>query len=110
MNTSYDSPHPSRSSVSPGTASLLIVFAELLGTSLWFSMNSVADDLMAAWEINLAGIGLLTNAVQLGFVAGTLLFAFSGIADRFRPSRIFPCAPYWVPYLTLSLRYMPIAF
>ena len=89
MNTSYDSPHPSRSSVSPGTASLLIVFAELLGTSLWFSMNSVADDLMAAWEINLAGIGLLTNAVQLGFVAGTLLFAFSGIADRFRPSRIF---------------------
>ncbi|NCU80301.1 MAG: MFS transporter, partial [Burkholderiaceae bacterium] len=50
-----------------------MVFAELLGTSLWFSMNSVADDLMAAWEINLAGIGLLTNAVQLGFVAGTLL-------------------------------------
>ena len=52
-------------------------------------MNSVADNLMATWEISLAGIGVLTNAVQLGFVAGTLLFAFSGVADRFRPSRIF---------------------
>ncbi len=52
-------------------------------------MNSVADNLMVTWEISLAGIGVLTNAVQLGFVAGTLLFAFSGVADRFRPSRIF---------------------
>jgi MFS family permease len=52
-------------------------------------MNGVADNLMATWEISLAGIGVLTNAVQLGFVAGTLLFAFSGVADRFRPSRIF---------------------
>ena len=89
MTPQHNPPHLSGRSISPGTASFLIVFAEFLGTSLWFSMNSVADNLMATWEISLAGIGVLTNAVQLGFVAGTLLFAFSGIADRFRPSRIF---------------------
>lgn len=76
-------------SVHASTASLVIIFAELLGTSLWFSMNSVADHLMTAWHINLAGIGFLTNAVQLGFVMGTLLFAIFGIADRFRPSQLF---------------------
>ena len=89
MNSQHNLHTPSQRSVSPGFASFLIVFAELLGTSLWFSINSVADNLMSTWDINLAGIGLLTNAVQLGFVAGTLIFAFGGIADRFRPSRIF---------------------
>lgn len=89
MNNQPNLHTPSQRSISPGLASFLIVFAELLGTSLWFSINSVADNLMSTWEINLAGIGLLTNAVQLGFVAGTLIFAFGGIADRFRPSRIF---------------------
>ena len=89
MNSQHNLHTPSQRSISPGFASFLIVFAELLGTSLWFSINSVADNLMSTWDINLAGIGLLTNAVQLGFVAGTLIFAFGGIADRFRPSRIF---------------------
>ena len=89
MNNKHNLHTPSQRSISPGFASFLIVFAELLGTSLWFSINSVADNLMSTWDINLAGIGLLTNAVQLGFVAGTLIFAFGGIADRFRPSRIF---------------------
>lgn len=75
--------------IRPESASLIIIFAELLGTSLWFSINSVSSNLMSAWEINLSSIGFLTNAVQLGFVAGTLLFALSGIADRFKPSHIF---------------------
>lgn len=89
MNNQAHSLSPPQRSITPGLASFLIVFAELLGTSLWFSINSVADSLMSTWGINLAGIGLLTNAVQLGFVLGTLAFAFSGLADRFRPSRIF---------------------
>ena len=36
-----------------------------------------------------ADFGRLTAAVQGGFIAGTLLFAVSGVADRFRVSRIF---------------------
>ena len=67
----------------------LIVIAQLFGTSLWFSANSAADDLIRQWGISPADIGTLTNAVQLGFIIGTLSFALSGLADRFAASRIF---------------------
>ena len=66
-----------------------IVIAQLFGTSLWFSANSAASSLMLAWGISEADIGLLTNAVQLGFILGTLTFALSGLADRFDASKIF---------------------
>ena len=67
----------------------VIVIAQLLGTSLWFSANSAADDLIRSWAITPADIGTLTNGVQLGFIVGTLLFALTGLADRFAASRIF---------------------
>ena len=66
-----------------------IAIAQLFGTSLWFSANSAAPDLMRAWGIGVSGIGLLTNAVQLGFILGTMTFALSGLADRFPASKIF---------------------
>lgn len=73
----------------PRLAVTLIVVAEFLGTSLWFSANAAADDLARAWGLHAADVGTLTSAVQLGFIAGTLLFALSGLADRFPASRIF---------------------
>lgn len=66
-----------------------IVVGQLFGTSLWFSANSAADDLVRHWGITAADIGTLTNAVQLGFIVGTLGFALSGLADRYAASRIF---------------------
>lgn len=66
-----------------------IAIAQLFGTSLWFSANSAAPDLMRAWGLSISGIGLLTNAVQLGFILGTMTFALSGLADRFPASKIF---------------------
>ncbi len=66
-----------------------IVLAQLFGTSLWFSANSAADDLIRTWHLAPGDIGTLTNAVQLGFILGTLSFALSGLADRFAASRIF---------------------
>jgi len=66
-----------------------IVLAQLFGTSLWFSANSAADDLIRQWGITPADLGTLTNAVQLGFIIGTLSFSISGLADRFPASRIF---------------------
>ena len=71
---------------------LVVALAQLLGTSLWFSANSAADDLLQAWGATAADIGLLTGAVQLGFILGTLTLALSGIADRFSASRIFVCS------------------
>ena len=67
----------------------IIVIAQLFGTSLWFSANSAADDLMRQWGASPADIGSLTNATQLGFILGTLTFAVTGLADRFPASRIF---------------------
>jgi predicted MFS family arabinose efflux permease len=66
-----------------------ISVAQLFGTSLWFSANSAADDLMRAWHAGAADIGWLTSAVQGGFILGTLAMALSGGADRFRASSIF---------------------
>lgn len=66
----------------------IIIIAELFGTSLWFSANASAHDLARDWGLTPGDIGLLTNAVQLGFIAGTLVFALSGLADRFAASSI----------------------
>ena len=68
---------------------LLVAVAQLFGTSLWFSANSAADDLARAWGASASDIGLLTSAVQLGFILGTLTVALSGLADRWPASRIF---------------------
>lgn len=67
----------------------VIIIAQLFGTSLWFSANGAAGNLMQSWGITEADIGLLTNAVQLGFIAGTVTFSLTGLADRFQASRIF---------------------
>jgi len=67
----------------------IIVAAQLLGTSLWFSANAAFDDLTRAWGLESADLGVLTIAVQLGFIVGTLVFALSGIADRYAASRVF---------------------
>jgi MFS family permease len=65
------------------------VVAQLLGVSLWFSANAAFDDLARAWHLASADLGALTVAIQAGFIAGTLVFAISGFADRHGASRIF---------------------
>ena len=67
----------------------VIVLSQFAGTSLWFAVNAVMPDLQQAWGLPPASVGLLTSAVQLGFVAGTLVFALLMLADRFPPSRVF---------------------
>lgn len=68
---------------------LVISIAQLFGTSLWFSANSVAGSLAGAWKLSTADMGWLTSAVQLGFICGTLLVSLHGYADRYRASRMF---------------------
>lgn len=67
----------------------VIVIAQLLGTSLWFSANASFDDLSRAWGLGSSDVGVLTIAVQVGFIVGTMAFALSGLADRFPASRVF---------------------
>ena len=67
----------------------VIVLSQFAGTSLWFAVNAVMPDLQRAWGLPPASVGVLTSAVQLGFVTGTLVFALLMLADRFPPSRVF---------------------
>ncbi|UYV19639.1 MFS transporter [Halomonas qaidamensis] len=66
-----------------------IVIAQLFGTSLWFSVNGVGLALQQAVGLSESDLGLLTIAVQAGFITGTLLIATTGLADRVRASHLF---------------------
>ena len=82
--------HPANSrGVSARSAVLIVVVSELLATSLWFSANGAGPALQRDLDLSPAGVGLLTNAVQVGFIVGTLVAGLSGLADRYRASRIF---------------------
>lgn len=70
----------------------LIVFCQVSGMTLWFSATAAASAMVAADELSGQQAALLTGAVQLGFVAGTLGSAFLGFADRFDPRRLFAAA------------------
>lgn len=67
----------------------VIVIAQLLGTSPWFAVNAVMPDLQAAYGWPAAAVGTLSSALQLGFIAGTLVFALLAIADRQPARRVF---------------------
>ena len=66
-----------------------IVVSQLAGVSLWFAGNAVLPDLQREWGLGDEAVGSITTAVQLGFIAGTLLFAVLNISDRFSPRRVF---------------------
>ena len=67
----------------------LIVLSQFAGTSLWFVGNAVLPELKQALQLNQYAISLVTSAVMMGFVTGTLVFAFFSLADRFSPAKLF---------------------
>ncbi|GEK72215.1 MULTISPECIES: MFS transporter [Halomonas] len=71
---------------------VVIVLAQLFGTSLWFSVNGVGLSLAADLGLTDADLGRLTLAVQAGFILGALGLAASGLTDRFRASHLFAAA------------------
>jgi DHA1 family inner membrane transport protein len=67
----------------------VIVLAQFAGTSLWFAVNAVMGDLQRELGWPSDAVGTLTSAVQLGFIAGTLVFALLAVADRHSARRVF---------------------
>ena len=67
----------------------IIVLAQFAGTSLWFAVNAVMPDLQIQMGWPVSDVGRLTSALQLGFIAGTLVFAVLAIADRFSSRWVF---------------------
>lgn len=67
----------------------VIIFSQFACTSLWFAGNAVMGNLSSAFDLPEGALGDLTSIIQLGFIAGTLVFAILTIADRFPPSKVF---------------------
>ena len=67
----------------------VIVLSQFAGTSLWFAGNAILPDLQHQWGLGADAVGYVTSAVQLGFIVGTLVFAFFAVADRHSPRRVF---------------------
>ena len=60
------------------------MLAQFAGTSLWFAGNAVIDELPG-----ISSVAAVTISIQLGFIAGTLLFAILSLADRYSPVKLF---------------------
>ena len=68
---------------------LLLALAELLGMSLWFSASAIVPALRLEWHLSESAADWLTLAVQLGFVAGTLLSALFNLPDIINSRHLF---------------------
>jgi len=70
----------------------LICICQVLVMALWFSTTAVVPSLQKERTLTPFHISLLTSSVQVGFVAGTLISALLGLADRLDLRRFFMCA------------------
>src|SRR5215212_4064687 len=77
-------PHPQR-----WRALTLLSAAELLGMALWFSGSAVVPALTLEWRLSPSQISWLAIAVQLGFVAGTLISATLNLPDIISTRHLF---------------------
>ena len=67
----------------------LLTLAELLALAPWFSAAAVAPLIQSEWHLTAGAAAWLTLAVQLGFVAGTLVSGVLNLPDRLDAARLF---------------------
>jgi MFS family permease len=67
----------------------LVSIALLLAMGLWFGVSAVAPQIVEEWQLTPRQSTWLTLAVQLGFVAGTLLSALFNLPDIIRSRHLF---------------------
>lgn len=87
----------------------LLILAEIGGMSLWFVSSAILPELTADAELHPWRIGMLSAAVQLGFVSGALLLAAQGIPDKFDPRRVFALGAVLAAASTFALIVTPPA-
>lgn len=59
----------------------IISLAEALAMALWFSASATTPQLQERWGLSASQAGLLTTAVQIGFVVGTAMGAVLNLGD-----------------------------
>lgn len=70
----------------------LLSLAILLGMSLWFSGSAVVPALTKEWRLTESEVSWISIAVQLGFVAGTLISAVFNLSDIISARHLFAVA------------------
>ena len=70
-------------------ALIIMSISELMVMSLWFSASAVAPEIASIWGISGIGTLIVTLMVQFGFVAGALISASLGLADKINPRKLF---------------------
>jgi MFS family permease len=96
-----------RSSSKPVSITLLVL-AEIAGMSLWFASAAILPDMVRESGIDAMRQAMLSSGVQLGFVAGALVVAASGLADRFDPRRVFALSGVLAALCNAALLIAPI--
>ncbi len=81
----------------------LIVIAQFFCSSSWFAVNAVIENIITKIGASPAFLANATIAIQLGFIAGTLVFAVFSVADRFSPSTVFFVSAVFVCLFNLFL-------
>ena len=66
-----------------------LAVAQVLVLCLWFSVAAVLPGLARAHGLAVVDLAHLSSMTQLGFVAGAIGLAMSGLADRVDPRRVF---------------------
>lgn len=84
-------------------ALVIIVFAQFFCTSLWFAGNAIINDLINSHHLSNSFLTDLTSIVQFGFIAGTFLFAFFSIPDKFSPSKVFALSAFLAALFNLGM-------
>jgi MFS family permease len=88
----------------------LISAATLLSLTVWFSTNAIAPALEIERGFSSGDIAWLTIAVQLGFVLGTLLIAFTNLADMVNTRALFATSAVLAGASNAALVFVPGGF
>ncbi len=67
----------------------LLAFCMVAALGLWFSASAVVPSLIAEYGLSPGRASMMTSAVQIGFVVGTLISALLSLADRLDSRRFF---------------------
>jgi MFS family permease len=84
--------HSESQSNSRSRALILVSLATFFSLSVWFSTNAISGALEVEKSINESSMAILTIAVQLGFVFGTLLIAVTNLSDLINARTLFAYA------------------
>ena len=83
---------PESQSRSKSRALILVSLATFFSLSVWFSTNAISSALEVEKSIDESSMAILTIAVQLGFVFGTLLIAVTNLSDLINARTLFAYA------------------